>query len=91
MFATTAIPSLLFLVTTFLVPESPRWLAEKGRERQALDLLERQGSTAYAAKVLKDFKAVSDASPQLSLLHELAAPGVVKVLILFVLLAVPQK
>ena len=30
MFAVTAIPSLLFLIATFLVPESPRWLAANG-------------------------------------------------------------
>ncbi len=33
MFAVTAIPSLLFLAATFLIPESPRWLAAKGRNR----------------------------------------------------------
>src|SRR5580700_9305327 len=38
MFAVTAIPSLLFLVATFMVPESPRWLASQGRKKQALQV-----------------------------------------------------
>ena len=41
--AVTAVPSLPFLAATFLVPESPRWLASKGRNKQAFDVLERLG------------------------------------------------
>lgn len=40
MFAVTAIPASLFLGATFLVPESPRWLAAKGLNRQARTVLE---------------------------------------------------
>jgi hypothetical protein len=36
MFAVTAIPSVLFLIASLLVPESPRWLAAMGRKEQAL-------------------------------------------------------
>jgi hypothetical protein len=59
MFAATAIPSLLFLIATFLVPESPRWLAAKGRDREALGVLERLGGRAYARQVLEDFRAAT--------------------------------
>lgn len=91
MFAVTTIPSLLFLAATFLVPESPRWLAAKGRDRQALNVLERVGGPAYAARVLNDFKMASAAQPRLSLLRELAAPGMARVLVLGVALAVLQQ
>jgi sugar porter (SP) family MFS transporter len=91
MFAATAAPSLLFLAATFLVPESPRWLAAKGRDRQALHVLERLGGSAYAAHVLREFKSASAAQPKLSLLRELAAPGVTKALVLGVVLAVLQQ
>jgi len=91
MFAVTAIPSLLFLIATFLVPESPRWLAAKGRDLQALRVLERLGGPAYAQQVLRDFKSASGAEPPLSLLRELASPGMAKVLLLAVTLAVLQQ
>ena len=35
MFAATCVPSLLFLIATLMVPESPRWLASKGRTGEA--------------------------------------------------------
>jgi SP family sugar porter-like MFS transporter len=91
MFAVTAIPSLLFLVATFLIPESPRWLAAKGRDREALGVLERLGGPAYAQQVLRDFKAAGSAQPSRSILRELSAPGMAKVLVLGVVLAVLQQ
>jgi sugar porter (SP) family MFS transporter len=91
MFAVTAIPSLLFLAATFLVPESPRWLAAKGRNGQALAVLERLGGRAYADQVLKDFATASQAEPNSSLFAELSSPGMAKILFLGVALAVLQQ
>ena len=91
MFAITAVPSLLFLVATFLVPESPRWLAAKGRNVQALRVLERLGGPAYARHVIDDFKAAGGSEPQLSVFHELSSTGMAKVLLLGVTLAVLQQ
>jgi sugar porter (SP) family MFS transporter len=91
MFAVTAIPSLLFLIATLLVPESPRWLAAQGRDPEALRTLERLGGAAYARQVLDDFHVASGAEPPRSLLRELAAPGMSRVLVLGVLLAVLQQ
>jgi sugar porter (SP) family MFS transporter len=91
MFAVTAIPSVLFLVATFLVPESPRWLAAKGRTQQALAVLERLGGRDYAEQVLADFRTASEAQPQRPLLRELLSPDVGRVLVLAVVLAVLQQ
>ena len=91
MFGVTAIPSLLFLAATFLVPESPRWLAAKGRDAEALRALERLGGTAYARQVLKDFREASGEQPRGSVWRELASPGMGKVLLLGVALAVLQQ
>lgn len=91
MFAVTAIPSLLFLVASLLVPESPRWLAFKGRHEDALRVLERLGGRSYAQHVMEDFAAVTEAQPKRSLLAELRSPGVAPILLLGVLLAVLQQ
>ncbi len=91
MFAVTAIPSVLFLIATFLVPESSRWLAAKGRNRQALQVLGRLGGPIYAERVMEDFRTASQSQPERSMFQELSSPGVAKVLMLGVLLAVLQQ
>jgi sugar porter (SP) family MFS transporter len=91
MFAVTAIPSVLFLIATFLVPDSPRWLAAQGRNREALQVLTRLGGHEYATRVMIDFASANEVHPEGSLLQELSAPGMAKVLLLGVVLAVLQQ
>ena len=94
MFGVTAIPSLLFFVAALLVPESPRWLATKGRELQALRVLDRLGGAVYARKVLEELRSASgeeSTAPRVSPLRELAHSGVARALVLGVVLAVLQQ
>jgi sugar porter (SP) family MFS transporter len=91
MFAVTAIPSIVFFAATLAVPESPRWLASRGRDQQALRVLKRLGGDDYALQVMEDFRVASEARPQRSAFRELSAPGMSKVLILGVVLAVLQQ
>jgi sugar porter (SP) family MFS transporter len=91
MFAFTAVPSVLFLIATFLVPESPRWLASKGRNEQALRVLERLGGHTYAQQVMNDLASATRDQPQGSMWQELSSPGMAKVLLLGVVLAVLQQ
>jgi SP family arabinose:H+ symporter-like MFS transporter len=44
-----AVPALLFFALLFMVPESPRWLLQRGREAEARDILTRSGGAEHAA------------------------------------------
>ena len=48
MFASGALPAVFFFGLLFLVPESPRWLTERGREDEALAVLTRVGGRRQA-------------------------------------------
>jgi sugar porter (SP) family MFS transporter len=43
MFGVMALPSVAFLLTVLLIPESPRWLVKQGRREQAQQVLARFG------------------------------------------------
>jgi SP family arabinose:H+ symporter-like MFS transporter len=48
MFATGTVPSVLFFIGLFFIPESPRWLYKAGRKAEALRVLTRVGGEALA-------------------------------------------
>ena len=56
MFATAAVPSTVFFVALLFVPESPRFLVEKGREQDALAVLARVGGEETAAAELSEIR-----------------------------------
>lgn len=48
MFWSAAFPAALFMLLVFFIPESPRWLAMKNREQQAIKILANIGGAEYA-------------------------------------------
>ena len=48
MFWAEAFPAIAFVILAFLIPESPRWLAMKGRTAEALRILSHIGGEKYA-------------------------------------------
>ena len=62
MFGLGLVPALILLAGMAVLPESPRWLLVKGREGDALAVLERvRGGAAAAQAELAEIKTVSNA------------------------------
>jgi SP family xylose:H+ symportor-like MFS transporter len=56
MFGSEIIPSILFLVFIFLIPESPRWLFQKGKTVEAVKVLEKINSPEEALQVQEEIE-----------------------------------
>jgi len=56
MFGSEIIPSILFLVFIFLIPESPRWLLQKGKSEQAVAVLEKINAPEDVAQVQSEIQ-----------------------------------
>ena len=56
MFASEAIPALLFASLLFFVPETPRYLALNKQDDKALEILTKINGTSEAKSILKDIK-----------------------------------
>jgi sugar porter (SP) family MFS transporter len=92
MFGLTSIPSTLFFICMFVVPESPRWLAKNGRSDQAQAVLAGIGGTDYARAALTDIKSTLAAEEiQHVRFADLLEPKMWRVLVLGVTLAVFQQ
>ncbi len=52
MFGSEVLPAMLFFITMFFIPESPRWLASKGKNQQAGTVLTRINGSSLAEKEL---------------------------------------
>ncbi len=89
MFASEAVPALLLLVLLFLVPESPRWLAKRGRRERAREILTRVGGPEHAERELTEIATTAEGEPIQS--RQLLRPGLRRVLFLGVALAVLQQ
>ncbi len=91
MFGATAIPSLLFFIGMLLVPESPRWLAKNGQPARAREILAKIGGENYAGQALGEINASVAGEVQRVNFSDLFEPGVMKVLLLGIVLAVFQQ
>jgi len=58
------LPASLYFAALFFVPESPRWLVMRGREAEALNVLEGMNGKVEAARVLRDAREQLDEGTQ---------------------------
>lgn len=56
MMGSEVIPSVLFLMLVFIIPESPRWSVMVGRDGQALAMLTKVSNAAHAQSVRQEIK-----------------------------------
>ncbi|MBN1443054.1 MAG: sugar porter family MFS transporter [Planctomycetes bacterium] len=89
MFASETIPALFFFALLFFVPESPRWLTKKGREKEARDILSRVGGAARAEAELREIRQAIASESGSAL--EILQPGYRTALVIAVVLAILQQ
>ena len=65
MLGVETLPAVLYFVALLFVPESPRWLAMRGREDEAVAVLERVGGSDRAADELREIKEAIEAEREL--------------------------
>ncbi len=93
MFWACNVPAVLFFVFAFFIPESPRWLAVKGREEKAVKVLSRIGGEQYARD---EYAAIRQAEEKTAAtgrgaFARLLSPSMRTVLIIGVVLTVFQQ
>jgi len=91
MFGVTAIPAAVFLLGMIVVPESPRWLALRGRTAEASSILTRIGGAPNAAFVMAEIESTSRSKGLASEWSALTRPRLRRILLLGISLAVLQQ
>ncbi len=89
MFGSGILPSGLFLILLFFVPESPRWLVAKNRAGEALAVLGRVGGSQHAADEVGQIRAAI--AQETGSIRQLFMPGMKIVLVIGITLAVLQQ
>jgi len=87
------LPAVLYFLFLLVVPESPRWLAVKGREQEAQIILERVTDRVRAQKVLEAIKdnLEKDKERKSISLKELFKPALRLVLVIGIVIAITQQ
>lgn len=91
MFWAELIPAGIFFILSFVIPESPRWLATVGQPAEAGKTLTRIGGEEYARQTLSELEQLSSNKKENANWAALLQPGVRNVLVIGVVLAVLQQ
>ena len=91
MFWAETVPAGLFFILMFFVPESPRWLAKKGKESQVEAILAKIGGAEYAHREYTIIRETLANDTGKVNFRDLLKPGMKKVLIIGIVLAAFQQ
>lgn len=91
MFWAEAVPAGLFFILMFLVPESPRWLAKRGNESKVKQILSKIGGAGFAHQEYLNIRETLSNDHSRINFRDLLKPGLRKVLIIGIVLAVFQQ
>jgi SP family sugar porter-like MFS transporter len=92
MFYACTIPAGLFFILMWFVPESPRWLAKNSMNHpKVLKILSKIGGNDYAVSELNSIEETLRTTTEKTNLRLLKQPGVSKLLILGIVIAVFQQ
>jgi SP family sugar porter-like MFS transporter len=92
MFYACAVPAIFFFIFMWFVPESPRWLAKNPANRSLVHkILARIGGDEYAGQEQKSIEETLNNENETIDLKILKQPGIAKLLIIGIVLAVFQQ
>lgn len=91
MFWAEVIPAALFFILTFIIPESPRWLATQQRFDKAKNIFQRIGGEAYAEVEINGMKATLAAVQEKASLGMLFKGKMLKIIIIGIVIAAFQQ
>ena len=87
MFGSGLLPSMIFVLLLFTVPESPRWLAKQSRSKEALDILTKINGANKAEQELREINNALAEETSLPL-SEMFRPGLRAAMIIGIVLAI---
>jgi sugar porter (SP) family MFS transporter len=91
MFLAGAVPAGLFLMMSFFLPESPRWLTKSGKQEKAGRILRKIGSANFARTELEAIQASMQNETRKVNLKHLLEKGMPRILLIGIVLAVLQQ
>ncbi|MDE5812692.1 MAG: sugar porter family MFS transporter, partial [Muribaculaceae bacterium] len=91
MFWAEALPAELFLILTFFIPESPRWLIGRGKGEKAIEVFNHIGGASYAEAEIRAIEEAAEESNEKSSIGSIFRKPYLSLIILGIVIAVFQQ